>query len=161
MLTVHLITVGKLKEGYLREASAEYAKRLGAFCKLKITELPESRLSDSPSQKEIEQALFSEAKLMLPFMTAKGCYNVSFCIEGRMMSSPEFSETIQKCGVDGFSTLNLIIGSSCGLAPEVKKESHLRFSMSPMTFPHQLARIMALEQLYRGFQIAAGGKYHK
>lgn len=161
MLNVNIIAVGKLKESYLREACGEYSKRLGAFCKLNITELSESRLPDAPSEKEIENALAAEGRSMLPILSAKGCYNIAMCIEGSRFSSEKLAERIGKISVDGKSTLNIVIGSSCGISEEVKKQCDLRLSMSDMTFPHQLARVMVLEQLYRSFQILNGGKYHK
>ncbi len=161
MLNVNLITVGKLKESYLREACAEYAKRLGAFCKLNIVELNESRLSDNPSEKEIKTALSAEGKAMMNLLTANNCYNITMCIEGRQLLSTELAEKTEKISVDGKSTLNIVIGSSFGIADEIKALSDFKLSMSKMTFPHQLARVMVLEQLYRAFQINGGGKYHK
>lgn len=161
MLNVNLITVGKLKEGYLREACAEYAKRLQAFCKLNIVELNESRLSDNPSEKEIKTALSAEGKAMMNLLTGNNCYNITMCIEGKQLSSTELAEKTEKISVDGKSTLNIVIGSSFGIADEIKAMSDFKLSMSKMTFPHQLARVMVLEQLYRAFQINGGGKYHK
>ena len=161
MLNVHLIVVGKLKESYLREACAEYAKRLGAFCKLTVTELPESKLPDSPSEKEILAALANEGKSIAAILNGKGCYNIAMCIEGKQLSSEKFAEKIGSISVEGKSTLNIVIGSSHGISEDVKKMSDLRLSMSEMTFPHQLARVMVLEQVYRAFQILNGGKYHK
>lgn len=161
MLNVNLITVGKLKEGYLREACAEYAKRLQAFCKLNIVELNESRLSDNPSEKEIKTALSAEGKAMMSLLTGNNCYNITMCIEGKQLSSTELAEKTEKISVDGKSTLNIVIGSSFGIADEIKAMSDFKLSMSKMTFPHQLARVMVLEQLYRAFQINGGGKYHK
>ena len=161
MIAVNLITVGKLKEDYWRKACDEYVKRLGTLCKIKIAELNEYRISDNPSQKEIENALSEEAKAMIPFIEAKGSFNIAMCIEGKKMSSEALSKTVEKCGVDGFSTVNFIIGSSFGISEEIKRKCALRLSMSDMTFPHQLARVMLLEQIYRSFQISRGTKYHK
>lgn len=161
MLNVNLITVGKLKESYLREACGEYAKRLQAFCRLNIVELNESRLSDNPSEKEIKTALSNEGKAMTSFLTANNCFNIAMCIEGKQLSSVKLAEKIEKISVDGKSTLNIIIGSSFGIADEIKALSDFKLSMSEMTFPHQLARVMILEQIYRAFQISSGGKYHK
>lgn len=161
MLNVNLITVGKLKESYLRDASAEYTKRLGAFCKLNIYELAECKLSNNPSEKEIKAALSTEGKTMTAMLSGKDCFNIAMCIEGKQLSSEKLAEKISKISVDGKSTLNFVIGSSCGIADEIKAMCHFRLSMSEMTFPHQLARIMILEQIYRSFQIINGGKYHK
>lgn len=160
-MNVNLITVGKLKESYLRDACGEYAKRLGAFCRLNIIELSESRLSDNPSEKEIANALSAEGKAMLPTLSGKDCYNIAMCIEGKQLSSEKLAEKISRISVDGKSTVNFVIGSSCGIAEEIKGMCHFRLSMSEMTFPHQLARVMLLEQIYRSFQINNGGKYHK
>lgn len=161
MLNVNLITVGKLKESYLREACAEYQKRLQAFCKLNIVELNESRLPDSPSEKEIKTALSNEGKAMMSLLSGNSCYNITMCIEGKQLSSVKFAEKLEKISVDGKSTVNIVIGSSFGIADEIKAMSDFKLSMSEMTFPHQLARVMLLEQLYRAFQINSGGKYHK
>lgn len=161
MQTVNIITVGKLKESYFRDACAEYAKRLGAFCKLNITELPESRLPDNPSQNEIAKALENEGKEMLALMSSKSAYNIAMCIEGKQLSSVELSAKLDEIAVSGGSTVNFVIGSSFGICDEVKNKCQLRMSMSKMTFPHMLARVMLLEQIYRAYQISSGGKYHK
>ncbi len=161
MLNVNLITVGKLKESYLRDACAEYQKRLQAFCKLNIVELNESRLPDSPSEKEIKTALSNEGKAMMNLLSGNSCYNITMCIEGKQLSSVKFAEKLEKISVDGKSTVNIVIGSSFGIADEIKAMSDFKLSMSEMTFPHQLARVMLLEQLYRAFRINSGGKYHK
>ena len=161
MLNINLITVGKLKESYLRDACAEYQKRLQAFCKLNIVELNESRLPDSPSEKEIKTALSNEGKAMMSLLSGNSCYNITMCIEGKQLSSVKFAENLEKISVDGKSTVNIVIGSSFGIADEIKAMSDFKLSMSEMTFPHQLARVMLLEQLYRAFRINSGGKYHK
>lgn len=161
MINVNIVAVGKLKESYFRDACAEYAKRLGAFCRLKVKELPESRLPDNPSEKEIAAALSAEGKTMLPFINAKGSFNIAMCIEGAKMSSEGLAEKISAASVSGKSTLNFFIGSSFGISDEIKKMCDLRLSMSEMTFPHMLARVMLLEQIYRAFRINNGGKYHK
>ena len=161
MLNVNIITVGKLKESYLRDACAEYIKRLGGFCKLTVTELPESKLSDSPSEKEIDIALSNEGKAIREKISENNSYNIVMCIEGKQMPSEKLAEKIERVSVEGKSRLNFVIGSSFGIAEEIKKLADLRLSMSEMTFPHQLARVMLLEQLYRSFQILNGGKYHK
>ena len=161
MLNVNIITVGKLKEAYLRDACAEYAKRLGGFCKLTITELPESKLPDDPSGKEIDIALSNEGKAIAEKISGNNSYNIIMCIEGKQMSSEKLAEKIGQVSVEGKSRINFVIGSSFGISEEIKKLADLRLSMSEMTFPHQLARVMLLEQLYRSFQIINGGKYHK
>ena len=161
MLNVNIITVGKLKEAYLRDACAEYAKRLGGFCKLTVTELPESKLPDDPSEKEIGIALSKEGKAIKDLLSENNSYNVVMCIEGKQMPSEKLAEMIGRVSVEGKSKINFVIGSSFGIAEEIKKLADLRLSMSEMTFPHQLARVMLMEQLYRSLQILNGGKYHK
>ena len=161
MLKVNIICVGKLKERYWREAVEEYSKRLGAYCTFSVCELPESRLTNSPSEKEITAALEKEAALMDKYLTAGGAYNIALCIEGKTIGSNDLSRLLTDAGVKGFGTVNLFIGSSFGLSERVKKSCGYRLSMSPMTFPHQLARVMLCEQIYRAFSIAANGKYHK
>ncbi|MBR6924603.1 MAG: 23S rRNA (pseudouridine(1915)-N(3))-methyltransferase RlmH, partial [Oscillospiraceae bacterium] len=152
MKSINLIAVGKLKEDYLRAASAEYAKRLQAFCTLKITEVDECRLSDRPSEAEIKNALETEAKSIMKY--AKGLI-IPMCIEGKQMKSEALSEKIEETALSGCSEISFVIGSSYGLADSVKNSGGLRLSMSEMTFPHQLARIMLLEQIYRAFMISA------
>lgn len=160
MLRVTVLCVGRLKEGYLRDACAEYAKRLGGFCRLQVVEVEEARVPDNPSARQIEAALREEGRRLLAKLPG-GAAVIALCIEGRELSSPEFSRLLDKLAVEGASDVALVIGGSWGLSQEVKDAARLRLSMSPMTFPHQLARVMVLEQLYRGLQIAAGGKYHK
>ncbi len=160
-MNVNLIAVGKLKESYFREACGEYSKRLGAFCRLSITELAESRLSDNPSEKEIKAALSAEGKTMLPILRGKDCFNIAMCVEGTRLSSEKLAEKLNGIFLSGKSTVNFILGSSFGIDEEIKKICGLRLSMSDMTFPHMLARVMLLEQIYRSFNILNGGKYHK
>ena len=157
-MTINLIVIGKLKEDYLRSACAEYIKRLSRYCTFELHELDECRLSDQPSEKEIAAALKKEAEAIKK--QARGMI-VPMCIEGKQLTSPELSERIMSAGVSGQSTVTFIIGSSFGLDASVKELGQLKLSMSKMTFPHKLARVMLLEQIYRAFQIAEGGKYHK
>ena len=160
MQKVTLICVGKLKEKFYAQATAEYAKRLSRFCKLEIVELPESRLSDSPSPAEISQALTAEAAL-IEAKLPKGSALVAMCIEGEELSSPQLAEKMRQFAVSGVSNLTFLIGGSVGLSPAIKAQADFRLSMSPMTFPHHLARVMLLEQIYRAYQINAGTKYQK
>lgn len=157
-MNINLIVIGRLKEDYLRSACSEYIKRLGRYCTFELHELEECRLSDNPSEKEIAAALKKEGEQIKKL--AKGMI-VPMCIEGKQLTSPELAEQIASAGVNGQSTVTFIIGSSFGLDPEVKSLGGLKLSMSKMTFPHQLARVMLLEQIYRSFQITTGGKYHK
>lgn len=158
MLTIRIIALGKLKEPYLTQGCEEYKKRLGAYCKLEIIELSPERLSDNPSEKEIATALETEAEKIL--QKAKGVL-IPLCIEGKQISSEGLAEAIEGIANSGSSEINFIIGSSFGLAPRIKEMGRLRLSMSKMTFPHQLARLMLLEQIYRAMNITSGGKYHK
>lgn len=157
-MNINLIVIGKLKEDYLRSACAEYIKRLGRYCTFELHELDECRLSDRPSVAEVDAALKKEAEQIKKY--AKGQI-IPLCIEGRTISSEELSETISTAGVSGISTMTFIIGSSFGLDDSVKRLGTMKLSMSRMTFPHQLARVMLLEQIYRAFQISTNGKYHK
>ena len=160
MLNITIIAIGKLKEQYLRDASAEYQKRLSASCKLNIIELTPEKLSDNPSAKEFENALNNEAKKIIEKIP-KGAKVYSMCIEGKQRTSEELSHEIDALALEGVSNIVFIIGGSFGLSDEVKKLSSFRLSMSKMTFPHQIARIMLLEQIYRAMQISIGTKYHK
>lgn len=160
MQKVTILCIGKLKEKFYADAVAEYTKRLSRFCKLEIIELPESRLSDSPSQAEIDQALAAEATLVEAKL-AKGTTVIAMCIEGKTLSSVQLAEKMNEFAVSGDSSLTFLIGGSVGLSPALKQRAALRLSMSPMTFPHHLARVMLLEQIYRAYQINAGTKYHK
>jgi 23S rRNA (pseudouridine1915-N3)-methyltransferase len=158
VFNINLISVGKLKEEYLRAASSEYCKRLQAFCNLKIIELDEARLSDKPSEKEIQNALETEAKNILKHCSG---FIIPMCIEGKQLKSEALSRKIDDIAVSGKSEISFVIGSSYGLSDTVKKAADLKLSMSEMTFPHQLARIMLLEQIYRAFMISSGKSYHK
>ena len=161
MLKVNIVCVGKLKEGYWREAVGEYSKRLGAYCTFTVAELPESRLPDSPAAAQIQSALEKEAALMEKYLSGKSALNIALCIEGKTLTSEQLAARLSRAAVEGSSTVNFYIGSSFGLSEEVKRRCDLRLSMSPMTFPHQLARVMLAEQIYRAFSINAGSKYHK
>jgi len=160
VIAVTVIALGKLKENYMRAFSAEYEKRLSAFCKLQIIELAPERLPETPSQSEIDRALAREAK-QIAAKIPQNAYVFSMCIEGKQMHSQAFSQKISTLAVSGVSNIVFLLGSSFGLDETLKKQSDFRFSMSEMTFPHQMARVMLLEQLYRAFQIENGGKYHK
>ena len=159
-MNVTVIALGKLKEKYLRDAIDEYVKRISAYAKCDIIELNPVRLSDNPSPAEIQNALSKEAeeiKKKIP----NNSYIYSLCIEGKAKSSEDFAKSIQGATLNGRSNIVFIIGSSFGLSPEIKALSDFKLSFSPMTFPHQLMRVMLLEQVYRAFQINTNGKYHK
>lgn len=160
MLNVNIICLGRLKEDYLRAACKEYEKRLGTMCKLTISELEPVNLPQNPSDKQIENALSKEAE-MIEAKMMKNAVTYAMCIEGKQRSSEELAQEFSDIAVGGRSAVNFIIGSSFGLAPEIKAKADYRLSMSKMTFPHQLARVMLLEQIYRAHSINAGSKYHK
>ena len=160
MLNVTLLCVGKLKEAYWKDACAEYEKRLGAFCRFRLVEVAEERLSDNPSVAQIGATVEAEGKRLLEQIPRDSAV-IPLCIEGKEMDSPSLSARMQKLAVEGTSHITFIIGGSWGLSDAVKNRALLRLSMSPMTFPPQLVRVMVLEQIYRAFQISSGGKYHK
>lgn len=160
MVSIHLICVGKLKEKHFAAACGEYEKRLRPFCRLTVTELAEERLPEDPAAAQIDAALEKEAARIREKLP-RGASLVALCVEGRLLSSPQLAETLESWMVGGASAIALVIGGSFGLHPSIKEQARLRLSMSPMTFPHHLARVMVLEQVYRAFQITAGTKYHK
>lgn len=160
MINITLIVLGKLKEKYLTMACDEYIKRLSALCKLNIIELSPVSLPDNPNDTQIEQALENEAK-DISSKIPKNSKIVTMCIEGKGMSSKKFSEYFDNLALLGNSNITFIIGSSYGLSSKIKNMSDLKLSMSEMTFPHQLARVMLLEQIYRALMISSGRKYDK
>ena len=160
MAGVSVICVGKLKEKFYIEAAAEYLKRLAPYCKLELIELPEVRPPQNPTQGEIDAALEREAAAIrgkLPPSTSV----VAMCVEGRMQSSEELARTLGNWEQSSAKRLAFVIGGSYGLHPSIKAQAWLRLSMSPMTFPHHLARVMLLEQIYRAYKIREGSSYHK
>ena len=159
MLNVKFITLGTLKEAYLRDAAAEYEKRLGAFCRFELVQLKEERLSDDPSESEIKNALSKESEKILALIPARA-YVVAMCVEGKQLTSPELAEKLEEISART-SDVCFIIGSSFGLSDTVKQRSDLRLSVSKLTFPHQLMRVILLETVYRAFNIQKGTRYHK
>ena len=160
MINVKIICVGKMKEKFYIDAAAEYVKRLSRHCKLEIIELAEQKLSDNPSPAQIEQALAKEAEAVRAKIPS-GSSIIAMCIEGKTRSSEELAAMVSNWANRGEKCLVFLIGSSNGLHPSLKAEAWEKLSMSPMTFPHHLARVMLLEQVYRAFQINEGSKYHK
>lgn len=160
MFEITLIAMGKLKEKFYLSAAAEYEKRMKGYCQFRILELPEVRLPDDPSPAQIAAGLEKEADLILSKIP-KGAW---FCVltpEGRMLSSEALADKLRDVKLSGKSSACFLIGSSFGMSPRVKETADFKLSMSPMTFPHHLARVMVLEQLYRAEAIQAGSKYHK
>lgn len=160
MFEITLITMGKLKEKFYLSAAEEYAKRLKGYCKFQLLELPEHRLPDSPSQAEILAGLEKEAELIISKIP-KGAWFCVFTPEGKNISSEEFAAKLKEVKLSGKSSACFLIGSSFGMADRIKQMADFKLSMGKMTFPHHLARIMVLEQLYRAEAIQAGSKYHK
>ncbi len=159
MIKITLITLGKLKEKYLRDAVEEYAKRLSRYCKLDIIELSPVTLSDNPSHSEIDTALLKEAET-IEKRIPDGSIVTALCVEGKSNTSEQLAEFVEKNTNEG-KNMCFIIGSSFGLSDTVKQKSNLKLSLSTMTFPHQLFRVMLLEQIYRAFKINEGSTYHK
>ena len=160
MFTITLIAMGKLKEKFYLSAAAEYEKRLKGYCQFQLLELPEVRLPDNPSPAEIAAGLDREAENIL----SKIPKNAWLCVmtpEGNLLSSEKLAEKLQNVKLSGKSNACFLIGSSFGISPKIKALADYKLSMSPMTFPHHLARIMVMEQLYRAESILAGSKYHK
>ena len=160
MFEVTLITMGKLKEKFYISAAAEYAKRLSGYCRFNLLELPEYRLPEDPSPAEIAAGLEKEAEDILSRIP-KGAWFCVFTPEGKELSSEAFAKKMEDAKLSGKSSACFLIGSSFGMAPRVKEKADFKLSMGPMTFPHHLARIMVLEQLYRAEAIQAGSRYHK
>ena len=159
MLSVNIICVGRMKESYLRDAVDEYTKRMRPLCKLSIVELQEERVGENPSSAEIAKTISAESERILQKI-GKSDYVIAMCVEGKNLSSEELSAKIEDIQQQS-GTVDFIIGGSWGLSDQLKARSDFRLSMGKMTFPHQLFRVMLLEQIYRAFQIAKGTKYHK
>ena len=159
MQRITVLCVGKLKEKFYADAAAEYIKRLSRYCKIEVTELPETRLPEDPSPAEIKKALAAEANAIRQKL--EGGAVVAMCIEGQTCSSEALSKKLAAFALEGKSKVTFLIGGSFGLDETLKKQADWRLSMSPMTFPHHLARVMLLEQIYRAYQIDAGTHYHK
>lgn len=160
MFTVKLICVGRMREKFYIEAFREYEKRLTAFCKLETVELPEAKTAAAPTEGEVQSALEKESQTILDKIPA-GAYVVALCVEGEKLSSEELAKLFSDRAMRGDSRICFVIGGSNGLHPNVKQRADFRLSMSDMTFPHHLARVMLAEQIYRAFTINAGQKYHK
>ena len=160
MFDITLITMGKLKEKFYLQAAGEYGKRLKGYCNFHLLELPEYRLAEDPSPAEIAAGLDKEAETILAKIP-KGAWFCIFTPEGKTLSSEAFAQKLKDVKLSGKSSACFVIGSSFGISPLIKQKADFKLSMGPMTFPHHLARIMVLEQLYRAESIQAGSKYHK
>ncbi len=160
MQQIRLVCVGRLKEKYYINAAGEYAKRLSSYCRLETEEIAESRVPQKPSQADIGAAMKTEAAA-IEGKLLKNSAVVALCIEGMQTDSDGLARMLADRAAQGAGRLSFVIGGSYGLHPDIKDRADIRLSLSRMTFPHHLARIMLLEQLYRGFKILEGGKYHK
>ncbi len=159
MLNVNIICVGNLKEKFFCDALSEYKKRLGRYCKFEVVELSEEKIADNVTQSQIDKTLKKEGEKILAKI-GKSDFVVAMCIEGKQLSSEELARKIEDISLTN-STVNFVIGGSWGLSDDVKKRADMRLSVSKMTFPHQLFRVMLSEQIYRAFSINANAKYHK
>lgn len=159
MLNVNIICVGNLKEKFFTDALSEYKKRLGRYCKFDVVELPEEKIADNVTQSQIDKTLKKEGEKILSKI-GKSDFVVAMCIEGKQLSSEELARKLEDISLTN-STVNFVIGGSWGLSDDVKKRADMRLSVSKMTFPHQLFRVMLAEQIYRAFSITANAKYHK
>ncbi len=160
MFDITLICMGKLKEKFYLSAAEEYAKRLKGYCHFQLVELPEHRLPEDPSPAEITAGLDKEAELILSKIP-KNTWLCIFTPEGKTLSSEQFAGKLQEIKLSGKSSACFLIGSSFGISAKIKNLADFKLSMGPMTFPHHLARIMVMEQIYRAEAIQAGSKYHK
>ena len=159
-MKITLITVGKIKEKYFTDAIAEYAKRLSRYCKLEIVEVPDEKTPDGASESLENQIKDMEGERFLSKIS-EGAYVVALAIEGKQLSSEELADKMEKWNVNGISHLVFIIGGSLGLTPKVLNRADFKLSFSKMTFPHQLMRVVLLEQIYRSFRIRNNEPYHK
>ncbi|MBE7049522.1 MAG: 23S rRNA (pseudouridine(1915)-N(3))-methyltransferase RlmH [Ruminococcaceae bacterium] len=159
-MKINIICVGKLKEKYLKDAIDEYSKRLKRFCTFSIIELPDEKIGDNPSDAEEKKVLKTEGEKILKSIQSDD-YVFALCVEGKEISSERFAKELSNLMVSGKSTVDFVIGGSLGLDDEVKNRSDYKLSFSPMTFPHQLMRVILSEQIYRCFKINANEKYHK
>ncbi len=160
MLNIKIIATGSLKESYLREACLEYKKRLGAWAKVEEIELKEEKLPENPSQSQIDLALQREAKAIFDKISTKTCV-IAMCVEGKQLSSEELASRLEEIASSGKSEIAFIIGSSYGLDQGVKARADFKLSVSRLTFPHQLLRVILYETTYRALSIVNGTKYHK
>lgn len=159
-MKITVISVGKIKEKFYRQAIEEYAKRLSRYCKLEILEVPDEKTPDGASEALEQQIKEKEGERILSKIK-DGSYVITLEINGKMLDSVELSEKMNSCMICGDSHLTFVIGGSLGLSEEVSNRSDFKLSFSKMTFPHQLMRVILLEQIYRGFRIMHGEPYHK
>lgn len=160
VMKLKVITVGKLKEKYLRDGIAEYSKRMSRFAKLEMLELPDEKTPDKASQAENDQILHKEGQRILEKIADRE-FVIALAIEGKSLSSEAFSQYLSDLGVRGYSDVTFVIGGSLGLSPAVKTRANFLISFGKMTLPHQLMKLVLMEQIYRAFMIQQGNPYHK
>lgn len=159
-MKIKIVTVGKLKEKYLKDGIAEYSKRISRFAKLEMIELADEKTPDKASEIENQKILETEGARILSKIGERD-FVLVLAIEGKTFSSEEFSKQLEEASIKGYSTLTFIIGGSLGLAPSVKNRANLSVSFGRLTLPHQLMRLVLVEQIYRVFTIQQGSPYHK
>lgn len=159
-MKIKIVTVGKLKEKYLKDGIAEYSKRLSRFANLEMIELADEKTPDRASDSENQKILEIEGTRILSKIGDRD-FVIVLAIEGKTLSSEEFSKQLEQAPINGFSTLTFVIGGSLGLSPQVKKRANLSISFGRLTLPHQLMRLVLVEQIYRSFTIQQGSPYHK
>ena len=159
-MKISLLTVGKIKEKFYTQAIDEFSKRLGRYCKLEIIEVADEKTPDNASAAVDAQIRQKEGERLFRYIR-EDAYVIALAIDGRMLSSDEFAKKLDMRGVSGTSHIQFIIGGSLGLSPRVLERANARLSFSKMTFPHQLMRVILLEQIYRGYRIMTGAPYHK
>lgn len=159
-MNIKIVCVGKLKESYLRDACAEYLKRLSRFAAVTVTELPEYKLTDNPSPAQLKKAIDEESAQILNCI-GRTDFLYALDVGAKQMTSEEFSQNLSETAGKGYGNIVFVIGGSNGYNDEVRKRADKKLGFSAMTFPHQLFRVMLIEQIYRAFKIAAGEKYHK
>ncbi|RKD22200.1 23S rRNA (pseudouridine1915-N3)-methyltransferase [Caminicella sporogenes DSM 14501] len=159
-MNISIISVGKIKEKYLKDAIKEYDKRLSRYCRLKYIEVSDEKAPENLSNAEIELVKNREGERILKNIK-EDSYVIALDIQGKMLSSEEFAKKLDNLAIQGKSNIAFVIGGSLGLSKEVLKRANYRLSFSPMTFPHQLMKVILMEQIYRGFRINKGQPYHK
>ena len=159
-MKIKIVTVGKLKEKYLKDGIAEYSKRLSRFANLEMIELADEKTPDRASDSENQKILELEGTRIISKIGDRD-FVIVLAIEGKTLSSEEFSKQLEQAPINGFSTLTFVIGGSLGLSPQVKKRANLSISFGRLTLPHQLMRLVLVEQIYRAFTIQQGSPYHK
>lgn len=159
-MNIDIISVGNIKEKYFQDAIKEYTKRLNPYVNIQIIEVEEYKLSNKHSQAQIQEGMDREADQILSKIKDRA-YIVPLCIEGKQLSSEDFADKIERITIDGYSDICFIIGGSYGLHQKVKSKGQMKFSFSKMTFPHQLMRVVLVEQIYRAFRILKNEPYHK